>query len=118
MRWLDFVAAFCAAGGEDHVGAERPVDIVLEVGVEEREGAGEPHEVALRNPQHNRIFPCHHKPGAERGFEQHALAEMLAWTEGALEMLLGLRIVDGELQLAFDNPSINMPGSSTFSPLR
>src|SRR5262245_59649372 len=97
LRGFELVIPLGAAGGEDHVRTERPVDIVLEIGLHEREGAGEPYEVLLRDPQHDRIFERHDQPGAERRFEQHPLAEMLPRTEHALEMLSGHWIVDGEL---------------------
>src|SRR5215813_8849907 len=93
MRGLELVIPLGAAGGEDHVRTERPVDIVLEIGLHEREGAGEPYEVLLRDPQHDRIFERHDESRAERRFEQHPFAEMVPWTEHALEMLSGLRIV-------------------------
>src|SRR5262245_43407936 len=80
-----------AAGGKS-LAAEGRFDIALEVGVEEREGPGKPSEVLLRHPQYDGILKCHHEPGAERGTDQHTLAEMLAGSEHLLEMLARLRI--------------------------
>src|SRR5262245_46491551 len=57
-------------------------DIVLEVGVEEWEGAGEPREVPLRDPQYDGI---------------------LNGPEHLLEMLACFGIVDSELQRALDH---------------
>src|SRR5262249_53057666 len=79
------------------------LDIVLEVGVEEWEGAGEPREVPLRDPQHDGILKRYDEPGAERRTDQHALAEMLAEPEYLLEMLACFGIVDSELQRALDH---------------
>src|SRR6516162_9959222 len=92
----------CRAGRKGLVmAAESALDIFLEVGVEDREGAGEPGEGLLRDEQHDRILECHHKPGPERGPQQHALAKMIAWPKHLLEMLARLGVVDDEPERAF-----------------
>src|ERR1700756_3916055 len=92
----------CRAGGKGLVvAAESALDIFLEIGIEDREGAGEPGERLLRDEQHDRILERHHKRGPERGAKQHALAKMIAWPEHLLEMLARLGVVDDEPERAF-----------------
>ncbi len=76
--------------------AESLLDILPEIGIEDREGAGEAGEVLLGDEQHDGILERHDEPGAQRRFEQHPLAEMIAGAEHLLEMLAGLGVVDGE----------------------
>src|SRR5262249_16462523 len=78
-------------------------DIILEVGVDEWEGAGEPREVLLRDPQHDGILKRYDEAGAERRTDQHALPEMLAGPEHLLAMPARFGIVDSELQRALDH---------------
>src|SRR5689334_19300552 len=85
------------------VAAEGPLDIFLEIAVEDREGAGEPGEILLRDEQHDGILERHHETGPKRGAEQHALTEMVAGPEQLFEVLLGLGVIDGEFEGAFDH---------------
>src|SRR5713226_2464316 len=96
--------AFRAAGRKGLIRtAEGFLDIVLEIPVEKRKGSGEAREVPLRDPKDDGILERHDETGAERRLEKHPLAEMLSGAEHLLEMLSGLRIVDGELERTFDH---------------
>src|ERR1044072_2962110 len=81
-RRLELVSVIGAAGREGFFGAaEGPLDIVLEIIVEEREGAGEPGEVLLGDEQQHAVLERHDQTGAKRRFEQYPLADMLACAE-------------------------------------
>jgi hypothetical protein len=58
--------------------AERPLDILLEITVEDGEGAGEPGEVLLRDVEEDAVLERDDKTGSERRADQQAFAEMVS----------------------------------------
>ena len=61
--------------------AERPLDIVLKIAVEEGEGSREPGKVLLRDVEEDAVLERDDKTGSERRADQQAFAEMVSGAE-------------------------------------